>query len=51
MGLDSPHVPPATVGQEPTAIKEARYDRLDQVMQTVGASMMGNSRLCPLPLS
>jgi hypothetical protein len=41
-----PHVPPATVGQEVSAIKEARYDRLDQVMQTVGASMMGMTLGC-----
>ena len=41
-----PHVPPATVGHEPSAIKEARYDRLDQVMQTVGASMMGMTLGC-----
>ncbi|MCM8531878.1 MAG: PSD1 and planctomycete cytochrome C domain-containing protein, partial [Lentisphaeraceae bacterium] len=41
-----PHVPPATVGQELAAMKEARYDRLDQVMQTVGASMMGMTLGC-----
>ena len=37
-----PHVPPATVGQEPFAIKEARYDRLDQLLSTVGASYDGH---------
>ncbi|GAB5405255.1 MAG: PSD1 and planctomycete cytochrome C domain-containing protein [Aureliella sp.] len=36
-----PHVPAATVGREPTAIRQARADRMDEVMQTVGASMMG----------
>ena len=36
-----PHVPAATVGREPTAQRQARADRLDEVLQTVGASMMG----------
>ena len=36
-----PHVPAATVGQEPTAIRQARADRMDEIMQTVGASMLG----------
>ncbi|TWU56685.1 Planctomycete cytochrome C [Rubripirellula tenax] len=36
-----PHVPAATVGREPSAIRQARADRLDEVMQTVGASVMG----------
>ncbi|MCA9119653.1 MAG: PSD1 domain-containing protein [Planctomycetaceae bacterium] len=36
-----PHVPAATVGREPTAIRQARADRMDEVMQTVGASIMG----------
>ncbi|MCM8538590.1 MAG: PSD1 and planctomycete cytochrome C domain-containing protein [Lentisphaeraceae bacterium] len=44
--VSGPHVPPATVGQEPSAMKEARYDRLDQIMQTVGASMMGMTLGC-----
>ena len=44
--VSGPHVPPATVGQQPSAIAEARYDRLDQVMQTVGASMMGMTLGC-----
>ena len=35
-----PHVPAATVGREPSAIRQARADRMDEVMQTVGASMM-----------
>jgi len=36
-----PHVPAATVGREPTAIRQATADRRDEIMQTVGASMMG----------
>ncbi len=36
-----PHVPAATVGQEETAIRQARADRMDEIMQTVGASMLG----------
>ncbi len=36
-----PHVPAATVGQEPAAIRQARADRMDEIMQTVGASIMG----------
>ncbi|WDE96885.1 PSD1 and planctomycete cytochrome C domain-containing protein [Lentisphaera profundi] len=44
--VSGPHVPPATVGQQQSAIAEARYDRLDQVMQTVGASIMGMTLGC-----
>jgi len=36
-----PHVPAATVGREPAAIRLARADRIDEIMQTVGASIMG----------
>ncbi|MEM0927357.1 MAG: DUF1549 domain-containing protein, partial [Planctomycetota bacterium] len=36
-----PHVPVATVGQEPAARRQARADRMDEVLQTVGASAMG----------
>jgi hypothetical protein len=36
-----PHVPPATVGREPAAIRQARADRMDEIMQSVGASIMG----------
>ena len=36
-----PHVPAATVGREPEAIRQARADRMDEIMQTVGASVMG----------
>ena len=44
--VSGPHVPPATVGQEPEAILQARYDRLDQIMQTLGASVMGQTLAC-----
>lgn len=36
-----PHVPAATVGREPAAIRQARADRMDEIMQTVGASVLG----------
>ncbi|MFK7769052.1 MAG: PSD1 and planctomycete cytochrome C domain-containing protein [Mariniblastus sp.] len=39
--VSGPHVPAATVGREVTAQRQARADRMDEVMQTVGASMMG----------
>jgi hypothetical protein len=39
--VSGPHVPAATVGREPTAIRQARADRMDEIMQTVGASVMG----------
>lgn len=41
-----PHVPAATVGQEPAAIRQARADRMDEIMQTIGASMMGMTVSC-----
>ena len=41
-----PHVPAATVGREPTAIRQARADRMDEVMQTVGASILGVTVSC-----
>ncbi len=41
-----PHVPAATVGREPSAIRQARADRLDEVVQTVGASMLGMTVSC-----
>ncbi|MEM9282822.1 MAG: PSD1 and planctomycete cytochrome C domain-containing protein [Verrucomicrobiota bacterium] len=41
-----PHVPAATVGREPSAIRQARADRMDEIMQTVGASMMGMTVSC-----
>ncbi|MBT5479091.1 MAG: DUF1553 domain-containing protein [Verrucomicrobia bacterium] len=36
-----PHVPVATVGQEPAARRQARADRMDEIIQTVGASALG----------
>ena len=39
--VSGPHVPVATVGQEPSARRQARADRLDEVVQTVGASALG----------
>ncbi|MEO6787642.1 MAG: PSD1 and planctomycete cytochrome C domain-containing protein, partial [Chthoniobacteraceae bacterium] len=44
--VSGPHVPAATVGREPTAIRQARADRLDEIMQTVGASMLGMTVGC-----
>ena len=41
-----PHVPAATVGREPSAIRQARADRMDEIMQTVGASMLGVTVSC-----
>lgn len=41
-----PHVPAATVGFEQSAIRQARADRLDEIAQTVGASMMGVTVSC-----
>ncbi len=41
-----PHVPAATVGQEPSAIRQARADRMDEIMQTVGASLLGMTVSC-----
>ena len=41
-----PHVPAATVGQEPSAIRQARADRMDEIMQTVGASLIGVTMGC-----
>ena len=41
-----PHVPAATVGREESAKRQARADRMDEVMQTVGASMMGMTIGC-----
>lgn len=41
-----PHVPAATVGREPTAIRQARADRMDEILQTVGSSVMGLTISC-----
>ncbi|MFP6618723.1 MAG: DUF1553 domain-containing protein [Pirellulaceae bacterium] len=35
------HVPVATVGAEAAARRQARADRMDEIMQTVGASVLG----------
>ncbi|QDS98487.1 PSD1 and planctomycete cytochrome C domain-containing protein [Adhaeretor mobilis] len=39
--VSGPHVPLATVGQEPSARRQARADRMDEILQTVGASALG----------
>jgi hypothetical protein len=39
--VSGPHVPVATVGQEPAARRQARADRMDEILQTVGASSLG----------
>jgi hypothetical protein len=44
--VSGPHVPAATVGQEPSAIRQARADRMDEIMQTVGASLIGVTMSC-----
>ena len=44
--VSGPHVPAATVGREPAAIRQARADRMDEIIQTVGASMMGVTMGC-----
>ena len=44
--VSGPHVPAATIGQEPSAIRQARADRVDEIMQTVGASIMGVTVSC-----
>ncbi|MDA8991046.1 PSD1 and planctomycete cytochrome C domain-containing protein [Opitutales bacterium] len=44
--VSGPHVPAATVGQEASAIRQARADRMDEIMQTVGASMLGVTMSC-----
>lgn len=41
-----PHVPAATVGAEPSAIRQARADRLDEIAQGIGASMLGVTVSC-----
>ena len=44
--VSGPHVPAATVGQEPSAKRQARADRMDEVLQTVGASLLGMTVGC-----
>jgi mono/diheme cytochrome c family protein len=41
-----PHVPAATVGQEPAAMRQARADRMDEILQTVGSSLLGMTVGC-----
>jgi hypothetical protein len=41
-----PHVPAGTVGREPSAVRQAKYDRLDQIMQSLGSSMVGMTLGC-----
>jgi cytochrome c553 len=41
-----PHAPGSTVGQNPDDQKQARFDRLDETIQTVGSSMMGVTMGC-----
>ena len=40
------HVPAATVGQIPEAIRQARADRMDEVIQTVSSSLLGLTMNC-----
>ncbi|MBT7982267.1 MAG: DUF1553 domain-containing protein [Akkermansiaceae bacterium] len=40
------HVPAATVGQIPEAIRQARADRMDEVIQTVTSSLLGLTMNC-----
>jgi len=44
--VSGPHVPAATVGQEPSAQRQARADRIDEILQTVGASALGMTIGC-----
>ncbi|MBK1878607.1 PSD1 and planctomycete cytochrome C domain-containing protein [Pelagicoccus mobilis] len=48
MGLlvAGPHAPASTVGQQPADIKQARFDRLDETIQSVSSSMMGLTFAC-----
>jgi hypothetical protein len=41
-----PHVPTATVGREESAIRQARADRLDEIAQSIGASLLGMTVSC-----
>lgn len=41
-----PHVPAATVGQQPEAKRQARADRLDEMINTLGASVLGVTVSC-----
>lgn len=39
--VSGPHVPIATVGRVPSARRQARADRMDEILQTVGATTLG----------
>lgn len=41
-----PNVPDKTVGQEASAIRQARFDRLDEIVQTVASGIMGMTISC-----
>ena len=40
------HVPAATVGQIPESIRQARADRMDEIIQTVSSSLLGLTMNC-----
>lgn len=44
--VSGPHVPAATVGQIPEAIRQARADRMDEIIQTVASSLLGLTMNC-----
>tara|TARA_B100000282_G_scaffold170532_1_gene123499 strand:- start:1250 stop:3370 length:2121 start_codon:yes stop_codon:yes gene_type:complete len=44
--VSGPHVPPATIGKVPSAIRQARADRMDEIVQTVATSLMGVTMSC-----
>lgn len=44
--VSGPHVPVATVGREPSARRQARADRMDEILQTIGASALGMTIGC-----
>ena len=44
--VSGPHVPAATVGQIPEAIRQARADRMDEIIQTVTSSLLGLTMNC-----
>tara|TARA_B110000438_G_scaffold94166_1_gene93618 strand:+ start:1132 stop:3525 length:2394 start_codon:yes stop_codon:yes gene_type:complete len=44
--VSGPHVPAATVGQIPEAIRQARADRIDEIIQTVASSLLGLTMNC-----